>query len=104
MYRLAETLLRAGDYDTNFEAKIAPFRNREQSEQFYWNMIDWKPTRQFGPKKTPRVLLEFFNYCLGLTYYEEPNYNYWIKRFGDPDGQYPPVLRPAKELVYGPSF
>jgi serine/threonine protein kinase len=94
MYRLAETLLQAGGYDTWFETNIKNLEGTiarqvrarfefESTPGFLEKMKEWKPQRILEPKTTPQVLIDFFKYCLELGYDAEPDYVYWIHLFNE---------------------
>ena len=95
MFRLAETLLRAGKLDTAFAAldaaemdtirKTLPTEASSNSKvrrtpQYAAFVLKLKRDRPFA-ETVPPVYVEFYRYCLSLTALAVPDYDGWARRF-----------------------
>ena len=86
LFRLAETLLRSGRYDTLFDKKERRFRNRgwklwqDADAKYIRKALQYKKNRPFS-NEVPQILIDFYQATLNLGFAETINYDEWINRF-----------------------
>ena len=85
LFRLAETLLRVGQYDSWFGIRSRQLKTKRQNKtigylEYKQQYLEMKRGRVFNDR-TPPVLREFYRMTLKMKAEDEPQYDVWIRKF-----------------------
>ena len=82
IYRLAETLLRSGGYDSLFQEKYQKLKYQEKKHgpKFKSQVLEMKESRRFV-HSVPKIFIDFYTESSLLGYESRPDYESWIEKF-----------------------
>ena len=88
IFRLAETLLRSGDYDSLYDEQEETIAEKSKSDSptasgrlARERIAQLKKQRPFDQDVVPPILIEFYQYTLTIKYADRPDYETWIAKF-----------------------